>query len=52
MGSLIDIARAWKYFIAGCMDARFCMPQQTSNLFTSLGFCQWYYLSNSCVSKI
>jgi len=49
--SLIDGTHAWRYIIAGCTGARFCMPQQTPNLLTSLGFCQWYYLSNSYVPE-
>jgi len=47
MGSLIDDASAWRYFIAGCTRARFCMPHQTPTLLTSLGFCQWYKVSNT-----
>ena len=51
MGSLIDGARAWRHFIVGCTDARFCMPYLTPNLLTSLGFCQWYRFSNSNPSE-
>ena len=29
MGSLIDGAHAWRYFIAGCTEARLCMPLKT-----------------------
>ena len=47
MGSLIDGARAWRFFIAGCTEARLCMPLRTPNLQTTLGFCQWYRTSNS-----
>ena len=47
MGSLIDGARAWRFFIAGCTEARLCMPLRTPNLLTTLGFCQWYRTSNS-----
>ena len=46
-GSLIDGARAWRFFIAGCTEARMCMPLRTPNLLTTLGFCQWYRTSNS-----
>ena len=31
MGSLIDGARAWRYFIAGCTEARLCMSLRTPN---------------------
>jgi len=47
MGSLIDGARAWRFFIAGCTEAGLCMPLRTRNLLTTLGFCQWYRTSNS-----
>ena len=47
MGSLIDGARAWRFFIVGCTEARLCMPLRTPNLLTTLGFCQWYRTSNS-----
>ena len=39
MWSLIDGARAWRYFIAGCIEARMCMLLRTSNLLMTLGFC-------------
>ena len=42
MGSLIDGARAWRFFIAGCTEVRLCMPLRTPNLLMTLGFCQWY----------
>jgi len=29
MGSLIDGARAWQFYIAGCTEARLCMPLRT-----------------------
>ena len=47
MGSLIDGARAWRFFIAGCTEARLRMPLRTPNLLTTLSFCQWYATSNS-----
>jgi len=47
MGSLIDGAHAWRYFIARCTEARLCMPLRTLNLLMTLGFCQWYRISNS-----
>ena len=37
MGSLIDGARAWRFYIAGCTEARLCMPLRTLNLQTTLG---------------
>ena len=43
MGSLIDGAQAWRYFIAGCTEARLCIL----NLLMILGFCQWYEIFNS-----
>jgi len=42
MGSLIDGARAWRFFIAGYTEARLFMPLRTPNLLMTLGFCQWY----------
>jgi len=42
IGSLIDGARAWRLFIAGCTDTRMCMSLRTPNLLMTLGFCQWY----------
>ena len=47
MGSLIDGARASRYFIVGCTDVRLCMPLRTPNLLMTLGFCQWYRISSS-----
>ena len=47
MGSLIDGARAWRFFIASYTEARLCMPLRTPNLLMILGFCQWYRTSNS-----
>ena len=47
IGSLIDGARTWRYFIAGCTEAQLCMPLRTPNLLMALGFCQWYRTSNS-----
>ena len=47
MGSLIDGARAWRFFIAGCTEARLCMLLRTPDLLVTLGFCQWYITSNS-----
>jgi len=47
MGSLIDGTRAWRFFIAGCTEARLCMPLRTPNLLMTLGFCQWYRTLNS-----
>ena len=38
--SLIDGARAWRFYIACCTEARLCMPLRTPNLQTTLGFCQ------------
>ena len=45
MGSLIDGARAWRYFIVGCTEARLCMPLRTPNHLTMLGFCKRYNAS-------
>ena len=50
-GSLIDNARALRYFIAGYTGAPFCMPLRVFNLLISLRFCQWYHISNSCVPE-
>ena len=47
MGGLTDGARAWRYFIAGCTGARFCMPNRTLTLLITLSFCQWYSTSNT-----
>jgi len=47
MGSLIDGARAWRYFIAGCTEARLCMSLRAPNLLMTLGLCQWYRISSS-----
>ena len=47
MGSLIDGARAWRFFIAGCTGARLRTPLRTPNLLMTLSFCQWYATSNS-----
>ena len=47
MGSLIDGARAWRYFIVSCTEARLCMPLRTLNLLMTLRFCQWYMISSS-----
>jgi len=47
MGSLIGGARTWWFYIAGCTEARLCMPLRTPNLQTTLEFCQWYRTSNS-----
>ena len=47
MGSLIDGARAWRYFIVGCIEARLYMPLRTPNLLMTLGFCKWYRISSS-----
>ena len=49
MGSLIDGARAWRFFIAGCTEARLCVPLKTPNLLTTLGFCQWIGLQTLCL---
>ena len=38
MGSLIDGACAWRYFITSCTEARLCMPLRTPNLLMTLGF--------------
>ena len=35
------------FYIAGCTEARLCMPLRTPNLLTTLGFCQWYRTLNS-----
>ena len=51
MGSLIDGARAWQFFIVGCTEARLCMPLRTLNLLMTLGFCQWYRTSNSTPTR-
>jgi len=51
IGSLIDDARAWRYFIISYTGAHFCMPLQVSNLLMSLGFCLLYHISNSYVSE-
>ena len=34
--NLIDGARAWRYFIAGCIGAQFCVPHQTPTLHSQL----------------
>ena len=46
MGSLIGGARTWWFYIAGCTEARLCMPLRSPNLQTILGFYQWYRTSN------
>ena len=51
MGSLIDGARAWRFYIAGCTEARLCMSLRTPNLQTTLRFCQWYRTSNSTPTR-
>ena len=50
MGSLIDGARAWRFFIAGYTEARLRMPLRTPNLLMTLSFCQWYATFNSTPS--
>ena len=47
MGSLIDGARAWRFFITGCTGARLRTPLRAPNLLMTLCFCQWYATSNS-----
>ena len=47
MGSHIDGARTWQFFIADCTEARLCMQLRTPNLLMTLEFCQWYRTSNS-----
>jgi len=47
MGSLIDGARVWRYFIASCTEAQLCMSLRTPNLLMTLGFYQWYKTFNS-----
>ena len=46
--SLINGTRAWRYFITGYTGARFYLPHRTPTLFTTLSFCQWYIMSNTC----
>jgi len=46
-GSLIDGARAWRFFIVGCMGARFCMLTQTPYLLMTMAYCSWYFIANS-----
>jgi len=47
MGSLIDGARAWRFYIAGCTEAQLCMPLSTPNLQTTLGVLSVVQTSNS-----
>jgi len=47
MGSLIDGARAWRFFTASGTGARLRTPLRDPNLLTTLCFCQWYTTSNS-----
>ena len=47
LGSLIDGARAWRFFIAGGTGARLRTPLRNPNLQMTLCFCQWYATSNS-----
>ena len=47
MGSLIDGARAWRFFTAGGTEARLRTPLRNPNLQMTLCFCQWYTTSNS-----
>jgi len=51
IGSLIDGARAWKYFIIECTRAHFCMPLRLSKLWTSMGFCRWYAIAHSTMAE-
>lgn len=45
--NLIDDARSWRQFVTGCSGAMFHMPECTSSLRTSLGYCTWYFASNT-----
>ena len=47
MGSLIDGARAWRFFTAGGTGARLRTPLRDPNLLMTLCFFQWYATSNS-----
>jgi len=47
MGSLIDGARAWRFFAADNTGAWLRMPLKDPNLLTTLCFCQWYAASNT-----
>jgi len=51
MGSLIDGARAWRYFVTSYTEARLCMSLRTANLLMTLGFYQWYKTSNSTPTR-
>ena len=42
MGSLIDGARAWRFFTARGTGARLRTPLRNPNLQMTLCFCQWY----------
>ena len=47
MESLIDGARAWRFFTADGTGAWLRTPLQDPGLSTTLCFCQWYAASNS-----
>jgi len=47
MGSLIDGARAWRFFTADSTGAWLRTPLRDPGLWTTLCFCQWYAASNS-----
>jgi len=59
--NLFEGARAWYYSMAGGTRATFSLPHRTSNCYTSLNFCTWYFISSrvpnfgmntSCIKSI
>jgi len=60
-GDLFEGARAWYYFVTGCIWVTFHLPQKVPNLHVTLGFSSWYSIASSrpgyninitCIKKI
>ena len=47
LGGNLYGARAWYFFITGCTEATFSLPQKTPNSYATLGFWTWYAISDS-----
>jgi hypothetical protein len=46
-GSLIDGARGWYWYIAGCTGAKFSLPSREPALRMSLAYCKWHRAANT-----
>ena len=46
-GNLHEGERAWYFDVVGGTEARFNLPQKTTNSYTSLGYCAWYMIADS-----